>query len=190
MRRIGLRLLRFVALGCLVVVSACTASQAGSPGSGGSSRLSPPILVPLDMSRFVSAPCTVLKDTQPIAHDVAPGVPSGNTCKWVGNKFQYPTYTVIVDMTSGGLEALYKRRAQLRYFEPTTITGFPAVFTDTDRPVANQGRCTLTVGVADDSVITVTSTLTDPKSSAYSAPCTDADSFAHAVIATIKTGNA
>jgi hypothetical protein len=50
--------------------------------------------------------------------------------------------------------------------------------------------CTLVMGVADGSVITVTSTVDDPKSADYAAPCTDTESFARAIIVGIKSGNA
>jgi hypothetical protein len=46
------------------------------------------------------------------------------------------------------------------------------------------------MGLADDSVITVTSAVDDPKSPDYAAPCTDTEFFARAVIANIKSGNA
>ncbi|TCO54884.1 DUF3558 domain-containing protein [Actinocrispum wychmicini] len=182
--------MRWAVFACVLLLAACTTSQTGSAGLSSSSRLSPPVLVPLDASRFVGAPCTLLKSSQPVTHDVIAGTAAGSTCTWQGAKPRYPTYTATVDTTSGGLETLYRNRSTLKFFEPTEIGGFPAVHTDPQAAAADHGRCTLTMGVADDSVITVVSTATDPKSTNYSSPCTDADALAHAIIATIKSGNA
>lgn len=181
--------MRWAILACVVLLSACTASQTGNAGSSGSSRLSPHVMVPLDVTEFVGVPCKLLKAGQPVTNDVRSGTANGSTCTWQGAKPQYPTYTATVDTTSGGLETVYRKRSQVKFFDPTEIGGFPSVHLD-DQGNADHGRCTLTMGVADDSVITVVSTAADPKDLNYSSPCTDADSLGHAIIASIKTGSA
>jgi hypothetical protein len=179
------------AVACLFMLSACgERPQAIGPASTPSAaRLSPEITKPVEVSRFVAAPCSMIKPTQPIARDLLPGVASENSCTWPARTPQQPEITVTVTRTSGGLEALYRRRDQLPLFEPVEIAGFPAVHIDAEHSVANRGRCTVGVGVADDAVITVTATIADPKTLNYPVPCADADLLATSIITGMTGGS-
>jgi hypothetical protein len=178
-------------LGCVVVLSACTSSPDGVAGGGDPARLAPRPPIELDVSRFAGEPCAMLGAKQAIADEVTAGAATGKTCTWRTKNDQRPSYTATVEPTSSGLEQLYRRRTEFRMFEPTVITGFPAVFTDPGQTTADHGHCTVIIGVADDSAITVTSTVTDPKSFEYHdpAPCNDAENFARALVGNIKSGN-
>jgi uncharacterized protein DUF3558 len=183
MRRIGLGL-----TACLVVLAGCARPEAlsvAAPDPSSPAKLAPQIPLPLDISSYADAPCTLLKPGTPVAGDMATGVPDGATCTWKAKTPLQPQITVTVDLKSGGLEALYRKRARLPYFEPTDIAGYPAVHTDTDRSVPDQGQCTVNVGMNEVTMITVTSTIADQRSLNYQVPCPDTDVFATALVSEI-----
>jgi hypothetical protein len=176
---------------CLVVLSACARPEAltvSSPAENTTTKLAPDVPLSLDISSYASAPCTLLKADQTVAQDLGEGTAQGATCTWHAKTPQQPEMTATVDTRSGGLEGLYRKRSQLPYFEPSNIDGFPAVRYDTDRSVPDQGRCTVSVGVSDDSVITVTSAIADSKTLNYPVPCPDTEVFATALVAGVRKG--
>lgn len=182
MLRIGLGL-----VACLVVLCGCAQPQSISMASPppAPTRLAPEVSLPLDVSEYAKAPCSLLKPGQAITRDLAEGVAEGPTCRWRAKTAQQPEITATVDLKSGGLESLYQKRSRLPYFEPTEVGGFPAVRMDSERAVPDQGRCTVAVGVTDATTLTITSTIADPKTLNYPVPCPDADLFANAIIGDI-----
>jgi hypothetical protein len=72
------------------------------------------------------------------------------TCTWTPNDTTSVSYRASVDVSSGGLEALYQRCSTIPAFEPTDVHSYPAVHTDHDGTPA--GQCTVNVGVADDTL--------------------------------------
>jgi hypothetical protein len=173
---------------CLVVLGGCADPQAISMSSPppSPSRLAPEISLPLNVTQYADAPCTMLRADQQVTKDLSPGVAEGPTCTWRAKTPQQPEITATVDLKSGGLEALYRKRSRMPYFEPTEIGGFPAVRTDPERPVPDQGRCTVSVAVAENALITITSAIADPETLNYPVPCPDVDLFASAVIGDIS----
>jgi hypothetical protein len=169
---------------CLVVLAGCASPEAISMSGPAErpARLAPEVQLPMDMAPFADAPCTMLKSGQAATKDLAEGVGDGTTCTWHAKTPQQPEITATVDLKSGGLEALYRRRPQLPYFEPVEIAGYPAVRTDTERSVADQGRCTVSVGMAEDALLVVTSTIADAKTLNYPVPCPDTDLFATTLV--------
>lgn len=169
---------------CLVALGGCANPQAISMSSPppSPSRLAPDVALPLNVGPYADAPCTVLRPGQQLTKDLGAGIPEGPTCTWRAKTAQQPEITATVDLKSGGLEALYHRRSRLPYFEPTEIGGFPAVRTDPERTVPDEGRCTVSVGVSENAMITVTSAIADPQTLNYPVPCPDADLFASAII--------
>jgi hypothetical protein len=57
------------------------------------------------------------------------------------------------------------------------VHSYPALHRGT-----SEGHCTVQVGVADDTLLTVTVDATDPALSAHAAPCAEADNFAGTII--------
>ncbi|ONI91369.1 hypothetical protein ALI144C_01425 [Actinosynnema sp. ALI-1.44] len=189
MIRIGLCALAGVAL---LVLGGC-----GSPPGHGivmatpppsPSRLAPEVPLPLEVKRYATEPCSMLRPDQPVTKDLVPGSnEGGNTCVWRARTPQQPLMTATVDLASGGLEGLYRKRNRLPYFEPTEIQGYPAVRHDPERAIPDQGRCTVSVGVAEDALLTVTTTIADPKTLNYPVPCPDADLLANAIIGDVTS---
>jgi hypothetical protein len=183
MLRIGLGL-----VACLTVLCGCGQPQAltvTAPEGNSPAKLAPQIPLQLDVSSYASAPCTLLKPGVPVAKELAEGVSDGATCTWHAKTAYQPQMTVTVDLTSGGLEALYRKRARVPFFEPTDIAGYPSVHVDTERSVPDQGQCTVSVGVSENALITVTSMIADPKTLNYPVPCPDTDVFATALVSEI-----
>jgi hypothetical protein len=185
MLRIGLGLVT-----CLVVVGGCARPRAlGMPSPPPSpARLAPEISFPLDLAPYAAMPCTLLKQGQPVLQDLDTGKNTGSTCTWQAKTPQQPEMTATVELKSGGLEAVYRERARLPYFDPTEIAGYPAVRWDTERSVPDQGRCTVSVGVNEDALLTITSRIADPKTLNYPVPCPDTDLFASAILTSIMKG--
>lgn len=111
----------------------------------------------------------------------APGVPTatgrGLACTWTPSDTTSLTYRAAADLTSGGLEALYRRRSSIAEFEPTVVHSYPAVHLDT-----TSRRCTVDVAVADDTLLTITVDITSPTNTASSDACTEADRFAGSAV--------
>ncbi|ALG09083.1 DUF3558 domain-containing protein [Kibdelosporangium phytohabitans] len=182
-----------ISLGALAGITLLLAG-CGSPGHGiimatpppSPTQLAPTIALPLDVKRYAENPCSMVQSGQPVTKDLLPGSNDGaSTCVWRARTPQQPLMTATVDLVSGGLEGLYRKRTRLPYFEPTEIQGYPAVRYDPERAVPDQGRCAISVGVEDDALLTVTTTIADPKTLNFPVPCPDADLLANAIIADI-----
>jgi hypothetical protein len=186
MSRLGLGL-----VACLVGLCACARPAAltvSAPSDNTTTRLAPDIPLTLDISSYATAPCTLLKPDQPVTKDLGEGTSEGATCTWHAKTPQQPEMTATVDLTSGGLEALYQQKSRLPYFEPTNIAGFPAVRYDPERSVPDQGHCTVSVGIAPNALLTFTSTIADSKTLNYPVPCPDTDLFATTVVTDVAKG--
>jgi hypothetical protein len=185
MSRFGLGL-----VACLVVLSACGKPQpinmSGPPPSP--SRLAPEIALPLDVSQYVRSPCSLLKPGQPVTQELSEGFSDGPKCTWSAKTPQQPELTATIDTTSGGLEGLYRTRSRLPYFEPTEVQSYPAVRHDAEQTVPDKGRCTVSVGLSETALLTVTSSIADPKTLNYPVPCPDADLLAGAIVTDITRG--
>ena len=177
---------------CLLVLGACgrpegltVAAPSDDPPTG---QLAPDIPLPLDVSSYASAPCTLLRPDKPEAQQLGETSSDGPTCTWHSKTPQQPQMTVTVDLTSNGLEGLYRKRSRLPYFEPTDVAGYPAVRYDTVRSIPDQGQCTVSVGVSPTASLTVTSKIADSGTLNYPVPCPDAELFATAVVNSITKG--
>ncbi len=170
-----------VAAGCLCLgaLGACTSSPPSSPKP---TRLAPPIPGnPLDMAKPAAQPCALLRPDQLAQYHIGtPGAASGSGCTWTSS---VGAYTASVDLRSGGIEALYHRRHTMPVFAPATVLEYPAVHTADTAAAPSHGRCTVDVGVADDTLLVVGVTVPDSRALDYTTPCDDADAFAADVIA-------
>ncbi|WP_162834118.1 DUF3558 family protein [Amycolatopsis circi] len=171
-RRAGL-LLAF-----LLGVAGCSSAPPPPP------RLSPPLPdAPLDLTQFTTKPCDLMTRQQLVTFFVtSQGTASSATgktaCTWIPHDTKALTYIASVDTTSGGLEALYHHRAAVPGFAPVFVHSYPGVHRDD-----HDGHCTVETGVAEDTLLNVTVTATDPKLDAYSDPCYEADRFAGIMVA-------
>jgi hypothetical protein len=143
---------------------------------------------PLNMSRYVSGPCAMLRADQLAQyHLVAPGMTSsdgsGAACRWTAAPTTLPSYTGRADPRSGGLTALYARRPSIPVFRPTMISNYPAVNTANSADVTQHGQCTVQVGVAPGTLLVVDVTVPAVQALDYTDPCPDANALAAAIIA-------
>lgn len=147
-------------------------------------RLSPPLPdAPLDLTQFTAQPCDLMTHDQLAMFFVSSRgttspVAGKTACTWIPSDTKALTYVASVDTASGGLEARYRSRAAVSGFAPVFVHSYPGIHRD-DR----DGQCTVETGVAEDTLLTVTVTATDPKLDAYGDPCYEADRFAGIMIA-------
>lgn len=165
-------------LALLLGVAGCSSAPPPPP------RLSPPLPdAPLDLTQFTTKPCDLMTSHQLTMFFVsnqgtASPVAGKTTCTWIPHDTKALTYVASVDTTSGGIEALYHRRAAVANFAPVFVHSYPGVHRDD-----HDGHCTVETGVADDTLLNVTVTATDPKLEAYGDPCYEADRFAGIMVA-------
>jgi hypothetical protein len=186
--RIGPAVLACCALAAL---AACGGSATPTPKP----TPSVPTMVddPIDLRGIAGKPCTMLRPDQLAEfHIVAPGTPSTAplstaagtpVCTWQPSLSSEPLYAAAVDLHSGGLDALYRRRASLPVFQPFAESGYPGVNTATGRNVLAHGQCTVQIEVAGSVLLDAAVTVRDPQAPDYTDPCSDAQSFAAAIIA-------
>ncbi|MBV9846955.1 MAG: DUF3558 domain-containing protein [Kutzneria sp.] len=172
----------------LAVIAACTQSSGAHPASS-SVALAPHISQDeLSVARYVGKPCDLLGDEQ--LHNLGvtgPGVVEGSACQWTPEGAVWPPFHASVDVTSGGLEQLYRHRTTSSVFEPTQISGYPAVNTAENSTKRRQGQCTTQIGVAQTALLLVSVNRADLTSSAEDRdPCHDVDLIAMSVMATLK----
>jgi hypothetical protein len=131
-----------------------TASHPNSSATSPVSTVAPKVSKPLDPSKFVAAPCSSLTAGQ-LAGIRLPGAHS--TVEYgEGN----PICSYGVDTTGdglgvswmiklpNGLSGLYAQKDGQGYWIPTTIDGYPAVWTDI-ADLRAQGDCSISVAVND-----------------------------------------
>lgn len=187
----------------LLTVTACSSSGSTTAPSNTSSAASntlapsetdkgdvaPAVGVPLDATAFASDACKSLTRSQTEALGISPQGEQieprdcswkfGANLDWVVQLF----YTTV----EGGLQNDYDKHASGAYdnggyFEPTTIDGYPAVFSNLSDFRA-RGTCDLNVGIDGHTTFHVTVTGQAGKDN-----CKAASTVASNVIETIKSG--
>lgn len=201
--------LMFAACGAALALTACTTSSAGTPtsepgrpssSSTGSAPSSdsdtygaPRVENPLDATRFLNDPCSVLTPAQLTTFGVSrPGTgdtespiakAAGPICNWHADPGVDSTIGVTWQRgNKNGLADLYRMRDEVtEYFIETTVSGYPAVF---NSPVdsRNDGHCGIAVGVSD----TLTFTASESGTLDAEGACARAKQVAAAVIVTMK----
>ncbi|WP_240686931.1 DUF3558 domain-containing protein [Amycolatopsis suaedae] len=190
------------AVAALAVVAGCSGgSTAGTaqpaPPPPAESPSQPSIARPLDPSRFLSDPCTLVSP-QALSElgFTEPGKPKtegsasvlgGPGCEWLigreGIGLSVAVQTPNRDRGTGGLAGVRAalERGQLRFSEPgPDIDGYPSVYAGLVDG-RDSGRCTLWVGIADDLTFTATSVNRNRQQS-----CDAAGKLAAAVVGTLK----
>ncbi|WP_329056252.1 DUF3558 domain-containing protein [Amycolatopsis sp. NBC_01488] len=163
-----------LAVGVVIAAVAGCSSPPAAP-----QRLSPSIPGdPLDLTGFVAQPCGLVNAQQLARYYIAaPATTKLPWCVWVPADTTGLTYQASVDTSSGGLESLYEHRTTVGGFDPADVHSYPAIHRD-----ARGGHCTVQVGVADDTLLSVTIDATNPKLSVHQDPCAEADRFAGSII--------
>lgn len=189
-----------------VAVAGCSTAEDGRPTAApgaGSGRPSaqpsadqtygaPRVPNPLDASRFLTRPCDVLTQPQMRTFGISrPGRPTttgaiaenaGPFCTWTADSEANSTVGVgLVTGNMHGLSDLYRGRSGFKYFEETTVEGYPAVFNDSVDGRA-QGVCQITVGISN----ALTFRATEQGGRKGQGSCDRAKQVASAVIATVK----
>jgi hypothetical protein len=182
--RIGLTLL---AAATLVALTACGGNSAApAPKPAIPTMVDEPI-------NLTGTPCAMLRADQLAQfHILAPGTSGAGplssasgtpVCTWQPAQHAEPVYAAAVDRRSGGIDALYARRAKLPVFQPFTESGYPGVDTATGKNVLAHGQCTVQIEVASGVLLDAAVTVRDTQSADYTDPCSDAQAFAAAIIA-------
>ena len=163
-----------LAVGVVTAVMAGCSSPPAAP-----QRVSPSIPGdPLDLTAFIAKPCELLNPQQLGRYYIAaPGTTTLPWCVWVPADTTGLTYQASVDTSSGGLESLYQHRTTVTGFDPADVHSYPAIHRD-----ARGGHCTVQVGVANDTLLSVTIDATNLRLSVYQDPCAEADRFAGSII--------
>ena len=196
-----------VAVASALTLSGCTSEKPGTatpassaPQSSGASSNPdiPKVANPLDPSKYLSEPCTIvpasalsaLKFTDPgTAQQRDEGLgAAGPSCGWQVRGEGLSMVVIIAtgnrDRGAGGLAGLYTAHetGQFPFLEPAPeVEGYPAVYVD-KRDRRPNGFCSLDMGVADDLVIAV-------HSGGYEGAddsCAAASQVAAAIITTLK----
>lgn len=163
------------------VAGACTSSGHNSPPA---TQGPPAIANPLDMSRARAHPCQLVRPDQLAQFRLTPpGSATGGGCAWTPGDTARPAYWAGVAIGDGGIAGRYRHRSAIPVFGPTTISGYPAIHTAATAADQRHGRCTVQIGVANDTLVNVSVTIPPGDALDYTDPCDDVDSFAGAVIA-------
>lgn len=131
-----------------------TSSSSAASSSSAGGGLAPSVPTPLPTDAVLSNPCGALSADQVRTIGLTgPGTrdddTTGPSCKWKSATSEFNS-VFIAPMTANknGLNDIYANRPKDKYFEPTTVGGYPAVYADI---VDNRsgGDCVLWVGVTD-----------------------------------------
>jgi hypothetical protein len=166
-------------------VPSSTGSAAGGPAGS-----APKVSDPLDPAPISSDACAALSSAKRGTLGLGTGKPrtigSGPTCSWDYSDGSGNTVNISpIQANKNGLSDLYDQKSEQAYFEETTVSGYPAVYSDVtdDR---NRGECGLQIGVTDQLAVYV---LTQLEAGAdVSKPCPVADRIGAAMIETLKEG--
>jgi len=190
------------AAACALLLSACSEDEGrpvGDPGdlpatSGPAQQPSdeappdaPKVTNPItNLEKFKKSPCDMISDDRVkslgFTNEIPkPDAPNGPGCMWKNDDFENVGIGLLNNQPLG-IAGIYRNQEQglYGYFEPVDVAGYPGVYSDAydGRP---SGACTLSVGVTDTQVFTVT---TQVKSD----PCERAKQAAEAALQTMSEG--
>src|SRR5438067_1871419 len=171
------------ALACLAVLTAggCSQSNGGTPSPTGGTTASgtassgarssganamPAIPKVLDVSKFAANPCLSITTQQASnltisSQGTLSPAANGAGCVWkYGPNLEYSVATTYgVPDAKNGLQNLYNLNAtgyfKSGYFEPTTIDGYPAVYSDPLGDTRPKGGCQVNLGVNETYLVTL-----------------------------------
>lgn len=139
------------------------AGQSGSPSSSGSETAEvPKVPAPVNVEKFLADPCSMLTSAQlsalQLSQPEADKASSSVGCGWRFSDGYTAVSATFLTTVKNGLTNAYRQKAsgyyKDGYFEPTVVSGFPAVLANTaDR--RSQGQVTMLVGVSDQTEMLV-----------------------------------
>lgn len=186
----------------VILGTACSSGESGTPVPATSAPSAtadgpadtPAVENPLDLASFLPEPCAVLTQPQLATLGVTGGgepTTTGATaesvgpwCTWLTTGTGKVISVGFLTLNEDGMATVYDKRDDYKYFEPTTVEDYPAVFAE---PVDHRdnGSCNIFVGISDT---TVYRAATQGESDAASA-CDRAKQVAAAALTTIREGN-
>ncbi|WP_329068611.1 DUF3558 domain-containing protein [Amycolatopsis sp. NBC_01480] len=138
-------------------------SQSGPSTSTGSQNVeAPKVSTPLTVDKFLADPCSMLTPTQlstmQLSQPKADSASSGIGCGWRFGDGYTAVSASFLTTVKDGLTNAYRQKGtgyyKDGYFEPTVVSGFPAVLANTaDR--RDQGQVTMLVGLSDQTEMLV-----------------------------------
>ncbi|GAB3565756.1 hypothetical protein GCM10027445_11540 [Amycolatopsis endophytica] len=152
-------------------------------------EVAPAVHEPLDASQFITTPCKSLTEqqTRDLTITERNEQAGPNDCTWeFGANLEW-TVQLFYATVTGGLQNDYNKNSagfydHGGYFEPTSVSDYPAVFSNLSDFRAS-GTCDLNVGIGGDTIFHVTVT-----GQAGEDNCKAATTVAANVIKTIRTG--
>lgn len=136
-----------------------TSGSSSAAASSSSGQAAPSVPSPLPTDQLVANPCSALSADQVQTIGLT-GTGTkrqdqgGPSCGWQSaTADENVVYISPLTANANGLSDIYADKGQDKYFEPTTINGYPAVYASiTDR---SSGDCQLWVGVTDQLAVSV-----------------------------------
>ncbi|TNC27238.1 DUF3558 domain-containing protein [Amycolatopsis alkalitolerans] len=138
------------------------ATSGAAASSSSAEQLAPRVPSPLPTDALVTNPCTgALSVDQVYKQGLnSPGTPrqnqqTGPSCTWKSAAYDVNSVSITaVTPNKNGLSDIYANKPKDKYFEPTTIAGYPAVYADV-QDGRSDGECSLWVGVTDQLAVYV-----------------------------------
>ena len=201
----------FFSSASLLVLTACTATNHGTPSpatstsdlaaSGTADQVPgqgvPKVDTPIDTTRFQQMPCNTLTASQinellgsGVNPKSEPNAPGGPTCYWHSPQASQATVSVVyVNKNHSGLTAIYKQKGTtFPLFVPMEpIDGYPTVaYGQTDQ--RSSGECAIALGTSDRDVVDVSVALSEDNIGKKD-PCTAAHDVAAKVLGNLRKGS-
>lgn len=166
-----------------------TSAPASVPSSEAVEAEAPKVVDPLDPTSVVNDPCGALSSSQLDQLGLTEGEERPNeglesgACRWqrATESLDSVSLSVVVE-NEDGLNALYADKGSYEYFEPTEVSGYPAVYASL-LDSRDSGICDLWIGVNDHEVVHIMTNLASEKNA--DASCGLAADAADAVITTL-----
>jgi hypothetical protein len=171
-------------------IAPATSTQPNSNGTNPGGGSAPKVNHPLDASGLLTSPCSALTPSDLVGLGVVHPITGehntdeGADCGWTGTSGGTVGVTWVTANTNG-LADLYANQPTMAYWQPTTVSGYPAVYGDALIDQRSQGDCVLDVGVNDHLYFFVD--FNDP--AAGSSSCPRAERAAADVIKAIPGGS-
>ncbi len=124
--------------------------------------MAPKVSAPVNVDKFLADPCGMLTPAQlsalQLSQPKADKAASGAGCGWRFSDGYTAVSATFLTTVKNGLTNAYRQNAsgyyENGYFEPTVVSGFPAVLANTaDR--RSQGQASMLVGVSDQTEMLV-----------------------------------
>lgn len=121
----------------------------------GSAPKAPAVAHPLDTTKIMSQPCTALTSSDVSGLNIVNGSGkpdsdnNGSQCSWAGDSGG--TVSIgWVTTNKNGLSDLYAKSSTMAYWQPTTVSGYPAAYGDALSDGRAQGDCVINTAVSDE----------------------------------------